>query len=115
MSKTVYRTVLTFVRPDVTVDFFATTPVMESKKSEYRDSGKILGYYGANSDDGLSRTYTVDFIDVESKNEFRGLPEVDAVMQDLLQYNDDNAIVTSSEEVEVVTTQYDWLWYCLMI
>jgi hypothetical protein len=37
------------------------------------------------------------------------------VMQDLLQYNDDNAIVTSSEEVEVVTTQYDWLWYCLMI
>ena len=71
MSKTVYRTILTFVRPDVTVDFFATTPIMESK------------------------------------NEFRGLPEVDAVMQDLLQYNDDNAIVTSSEEVEVVTTQYD--------
>ena len=107
MSKTVYRTVLTFVRPDVTVDFFPTTPVMESKKSEYRDSGKILGYYGANSDDNLSRTYTVDFVDANTKNEFRGLTEVDNIMQELIRYNDDNGIITSSEEIEVVTAQYD--------
>ena len=107
MSKTVYRTVLTFVRPDVTVDFFPTTPVMESKKSEYRDSGKILGYYGANSDDNLSRTFTVDFVSEDARLEFRALSEVDAVMQDLISYNDTNNIITTSEEGYVQTAQYD--------
>ena len=107
MSKTVYRTVLTFVRPDVTVDFFATTPVMESKKSEYRDSGKILGYYGANSDDGLSRTFTVDFVSEDARLEFRALSEVDTVMQDLISYNETNNIITTSEEGYVQTAQYD--------
>jgi hypothetical protein len=107
MSKTVYRTILTFVRPNVFVDFFPTTPEIEAKKSEYRDSGKILGYYGANSDDGLTRTYTVDFVDEATRIEFRNLTEVDSTMQALVTHNDSNAIITTSEEGSVQTAQYD--------
>ena len=107
MSKTVYRTILTFVRPSVFVDFFPTTPEIEAKKSEYRDSGKILGYYGANSDDGLTRTYTVDFVDEATRIEFRNLTEVDSTMQALVTHNDSVGIITTSEEVSVQTVQYD--------
>jgi hypothetical protein len=107
MSKTVYRTILTFMRPNVFVDFFPTTPEIEAKKSEYRTAGKILGYYGANSDDGLTRTYTVDFVDEAARIEFRNLVEVDTTMQSLVDHNDTNSIITTSEEGLVQTVQYD--------
>ena len=107
MPKTVFRTKITMVKEDLSKSFFESTPGIENAKAEWKSQGKILNYYGENSEDGNTRVYICDFINEDFRNDFRILPEVDEGMQSLLVHNSNNGIVTYFEEMTTDTSDYD--------
>jgi hypothetical protein len=107
MPITVFRTKITMVKEDANTSFFESQSGIENAKSDWLAQGKILGYHGTNSDDNLTRVYICDFVDEDTRNDFRTLSDVDEGMQALLIHNSNNNIVTYFEEITLETSDYD--------
>ena len=107
MPITVFRTKITMVKEDANTSFFESQSGIENAKSDWLAQCKILGYHGTNSDDNLTRVYICDFVDEDTRNDFRTLSYVDEGMQALLIHNSNNNIVTYFEEITLETSDYD--------
>jgi hypothetical protein len=107
MPKTVFRTKITMVKEDISKSFFESLPGIESTKAEWKTSGKIYNYYGENSEDGNTRVFICDFLNEDTKNEFRTLSTVDEGMRALYIHNSNNNIITYFEETNLETSDYD--------
>ena len=55
----------------------------------------------------MTRVYICDFVDEDTRNDFRTLSDVDEGMQALLIHNSNNNIVTYFEEITLETSDYD--------
>ena len=107
MPKTVFRTKITMVKEDFSKSFFESTTGIENAKADWQSQGKILGYHGTNSESDNQRVYICDFIDEDTRNLFRVIPEVASGMQALMVHNSNNNIVTYYDEQNVETSDYD--------
>jgi hypothetical protein len=107
MPRTVFRTKITMVKEDFSRSFFESTTGIENAKAEWKSQGKILGYHGTNSESDNQRVYICDFIDEDTRNLFRVIPEVASGMQALMVHNSNNNIVTYYDEQNVETSDYD--------
>lgn len=107
MPKTVYRVKVRLVRPSTDVPFYPSMPAFENAKIEYKLAGKILCNIIEISGDGLTRAVQIDFLNEETRNSFRQLPEVEEGMRGLYMYNSINNIVTYMDEDLITTSDYD--------
>lgn len=107
MPKQVFRTKITMIKDDVNTSFFQSLPGIEKVKADWKSQGRILNYYGVNSEDNKTRIYICDFASEADRLEFRTLIEVDEAMEELMHHNSDNNIITYFEESLIETNDYD--------
>ena len=61
------------IKDDVNTSFFQSLPGIEKVKADWKSQGRILNYYGVNSEDNKTRIYICDFASEADRLEFRTL------------------------------------------